>query len=244
MTVSADNPLRREILERVREDARRFGIATLRPNVIAQRFRERGDQTEIYNLVAGAIQKLKESKTGIDSSRSPAALEPARIFDCAPKKMRLTVAGCARLWRGAQDRRPDPWEGRHACLTCLVGAAHAGMKVSPMADLTEALRLVCPRCLNLAPRLINGRFCISCYNRHCEALRGTNARGTRPQLSNQLSTVQVAVSAGDLVTLHTEPDAKSGAEVMVYLCRNAETAMAFGWGISGPGDAANFEVAA
>lgn len=241
---SADISLQRDIVERVRGDARRFGVATLRPGVIAQRFKGRAEPKELYDLSAAAIRSVKRGAARGAPANAPAALDPLRMFDCGPKSMRLSVGGCARLWRSAQEHRPEPWEGRAACLVCPVGAANAGMRVSPVATLTEALRIVCSRCLNPTPRLINERFCISCYNRHCEALRGRNARGGRPKLADQLMTMQAAVSSDGVVKLVVEAHASGGAELMVNHSRHAESVQAFGWSLTGPGDVADFEVAA
>ncbi len=32
--------------------------------------------------------------------------------------------------------------------------------------------------------MINGRHCVSCYNRTAEAIRGFNGKGTRPRLAD------------------------------------------------------------
>ncbi len=51
----------------------------------------------------------------------------------------------------------------------------------------------CARWTKYSARLINGRFCISCYNRNREALVGKNAKGSRPALCDRLHPVSVAV---------------------------------------------------
>ena len=158
------------------------------------------------------------------------------MFDCAPRRMRLSVRGCARLWRSAQENPPATWEGRFACRVCLVGAAHAGVKMSEVAAETERLRTVCSRCLGRTSRLINGRFCISCYNRHCEALRGRNARGSRPRLCSKLRMFEVAVSSGDAGRIETMPSVTGASEVLVELARRASNVTFYGWASKGPGD--------
>lgn len=42
--------------------------------------------------------------------------------------------------------------------------------------------------------MVGGLLCISCYNRHREALRGRNAKGTRPGLADRLHTVRLEVA--------------------------------------------------
>lgn len=220
----------------VRESARRFGLAALRPGLIAQPFNGRAGSRTLYRMAADAIRDFKESVAKAVAANSPAAREPLKMFDCEPQRMRLTVGGCARLWRGAQERRPGAWEGRHACVACPVGAKHAGINISPVARETEVLRTVCCRCQKPAMRLINNRHCISCYNRHAEALKGKNARGGRPALCDHLREVGVAVSAGDDVRVEIEPFVTGAAEVLIDRARKADGIMCFGWAISGPGE--------
>src|SRR5690242_4761066 len=92
-------------------------------------------------------------------------------FRCDRQRMTLSTASCAKLWDSAQRKKPEPWESRFACRNCPVGAAHAGKQVEPMAAVVDELRQVCPRCTRWAGRLINGRLCVSCYNREREVLR-------------------------------------------------------------------------
>lgn len=109
--------------------------------------------------------------------------------------------------------------------------------MTPVARETETLRTVCNRCRGPAARIINGRFCISCYNRHCEALKGKNARGGRPALSDQLRVVGVAVSAGDDVRVEIQPFLTGAVELLIDQARKAKAVTCFGWAICGPGDA-------
>lgn len=104
------------------------------------------------------------------------------MFRCDRQAVTLTVGGCARMWQSAREKRPAPWEGRHNCVGCPLGATHAGdtQEVAAKARASEALRRICPRCTRPAARLINGRWCISCYNRVREVARGKNAKGNLP----------------------------------------------------------------
>ena len=56
------------------------------------------------------------------------------------------------------------------------------------------MRQVCPRCERQAPRFINGRFCISCYNRDREARLGRNAKGGRPRICTSIHPERLAVA--------------------------------------------------
>lgn len=109
----------------------------------------------------------------------PSATE---MFRCDRQAMTLSVGGCARLWRSVKERRPDPWEARHHCVGCPLGATHAGDTQAAAAHdrASEALRRLCPRCFRPANRLIRGRHCVSCYNRTREVARGRNAKGNPP----------------------------------------------------------------
>jgi hypothetical protein len=63
--------------------------------------------------------------------------------------------------------------------------------------LDRAFRKVCPRCERPSARLINGRGCISCYNRTREAVLGANAKGTRPKLADVIHAEAMAITSGD-----------------------------------------------
>ena len=119
------------------------------------------------------------------------------LVACERGGLRLTMAACARLWQSCRDRKPEPWEGRFYCATCCTGAKRAGCS-QPEPTLSDHLRRVCSRCLNPdSDRIIGERFCVSCYNRHREALVGRNAKGTRPRLADRLHTVRLAVGNGE-----------------------------------------------
>ena len=124
------------------------------------------------------------------------------LVDCPPMKSRMTAAGCVRLWRSGQERPPAPHEARSACMTCALGPQRAGIDVASAerqaraAALAAAMRQLCPRCERVAGRLINGRFCISCYNRDREARIGRNAKGTPPSIAARIHAATLAVAPG------------------------------------------------
>jgi hypothetical protein len=86
------------------------------------------------------------------------------------------------MWRSARKDRPTPWEGRAHCVGCPIGAQNAGERIedATAARYEATLRRICPRCTRAASRLINGLFCVSCYNREREIARGRNCKGNRP----------------------------------------------------------------
>src|SRR5450759_2593872 len=100
--------------------------------------------------------------------------------------MTLSTSGCGRLWEAAQikhaAKKLEPWEGIATCHTCPIGARNAGREMEAVFQPAAALACYCPRCNRPASRLINGRLCISCYNRDREAAIGRNAKGSRPRL--------------------------------------------------------------
>lgn len=159
------------------------------------------------------------------------------LFTCDRQKARMTVAGCARMFIAAHDpeHKPQPWEGRAACVACPIGAAHAGQPVNAMAEPVQLLATVCPRCLRQSDRIINGRHCISCYNRHAEALRGRNAKGSVPRLCAQLHDLEIAVSAaGDGIEIRLERHVTGAMEIIVAAARHAESPLSFSWAACGP----------
>lgn len=152
--------------------------------------------------------------------------------------MRLTTAGCSRLWKSARDEEnePKPWEGRFACVACPIGAANSGAQVSPVAASVAILQKICPRCLRQADRIINGKHCVSCYNRQAEAEKGRNAKGSRPRLCAQLREYEVAITRGDEIVIVHFARVTSAREIIVRFARHAEVVTAFGWSAAGPGN--------
>ncbi len=147
-----------------------------------------------------------------------------KTFRCDALRMTLSTAGCSRLWQSAQDRLPASWEGRAACRGCPIGARNAGHDAASAAAASsatvaaDALRQVCARCLRTAERgdrrqaLVNNRLCISCWNRHREAQKGRNRKGTLPRLCALLRTERLSV--GPLIVSYTEVASRQEAMMM------------------------------
>jgi hypothetical protein len=155
------------------------------------------------------------------------ALEMMR---CDKRSMTLSKAGCARLWLSAQEKenRPKEWEGRFSCIGCRVGAMSAGKSMPVTAEAVEAWRMVCPRCRKPAQRMIKERFCISCFNRAAEVLRGKNSKGNPPKiLLDRLHSEIVVVSDGATTRIVSEDSVVDLAEVIVLHARTASGALAF-----------------
>lgn len=144
--------------------------------------------------------------------------------------MTLSVSGCSRLWRSAQASRPAPWEGRASCIGCPIGADHAGQsrEEARAARAAETLRRICPRCPGgprPASRLINGAFCVSCYNRAREVARGRNGKGNPPAVvAARLHAVALAVApseAGSAPSVEVFPAVTSRVEAMILAAKRA-----------------------
>lgn len=166
-------------------------------------------------------------------------MEQPPLFLCERQKTSLTHVGCARMWLAARDPNkgtPKPWEGRAVCVTCPIGAAHAGQTISPVAESVALICKLCPRCLRVTERLINGKFCISCYNRDEEAKRGKNAKGGTPRLCSQLHEETIAISGGAAITVQSFPGVTCATEALIAATRTADTSLFFGWAAVGPGN--------
>lgn len=125
------------------------------------------------------------------------------LVDCAPLSARLTERSCINRWRSAQGAEPPPWDSLRHCHTCPVGALRAGetVQVANNAAILAAVSHHCPRCERPAARLINGRTCVSCYNRTREAVIGANAKGTRPRIADVIHAEALAIGPARLVTV-------------------------------------------
>ena len=157
-----------------------------------------------------------------------------RTMHCGRRNMTLTHAGCGRLWEAAQAKHAakklEPWEGIAACWTCPIGARNAGREAEAVFEPAAALACICPRCDRPASRLINGRLCISCYNRDREALVGRDAKGNRPVLCDQLHDERIVVMADGSARIESVPRVISPVEAMIRIARHAKAPVAFGWG--------------
>lgn len=94
-------------------------------------------------------------------------------FQCQPLAMRLTRGSCADFWRSAQTLPKDSMRSTMKCRACPVGAQHAGRTIVVAAVLPQA---ICCRCHQPASKLVDGRICVSCYNRAREVVIGYDRR--------------------------------------------------------------------
>jgi len=126
--------------------------------------------------------------------------EPLVMMKCDRNGATLTTRGCAAMFRSAAETKPEPWQSKFACRGCPIGAVNAGVAVAVANDTAamDEARRCCPRCDRLAPRLINGHLCITCYNRQLDVVRGFNRRGNRPGLADRLHPVTMMVRGARL----------------------------------------------
>lgn len=152
------------------------------------------------------------------------------LFRCDKRACTLAKASCARMWEQAQLQRPEPWQSLWSCRYCPVGAVNAGRPAAEAAALggSDTLRAICPRCLRLAARLINGRFCVSCFNRHREAQKGRNAKGGVPRLTAVLHAEVLAVMDGGNIRRETFDSVIGPVEAMVLAAKRARGPITFG----------------
>ena len=146
------------------------------------------------------------------------------LFRCDRRDMTLTRAGCGRLYQSANGaKKPDPWEGRSACMGCPTGMYHlTGHKAHPSALLVARLGRVCERCLRPASRLIWGALCPSCDARHREAVRGVTYKGNRPALADLLRPAGIIVSSGNMSRLFVRPAVTNLFEVIIHAAKSYE----------------------
>lgn len=92
------------------------------------------------------------------------------LFHCAQQRLDLSREACANF----HLRRHTV-----ACARCPIGAHHAGRQAPPQ-HLAES---TCARCEGHASRIIQGRLCVSCFNRQGEVERGRDRKGNAPRLT-------------------------------------------------------------
>lgn len=98
-----------------------------------------------------------------------------KYFRCERLRATLSTDACGVQWRKANHANDEAC-GR--CKCCPLGALHAGETAASMSPLKGTC--TCGRCHKRASRLIGKHLCVSCKNREYEALKGKNAKGTKP----------------------------------------------------------------
>jgi hypothetical protein len=158
------------------------------------------------------------------------------LFFCKQTSMRLTMAGCARLFLSTRDRRPRPGEGRRACVGCQIGVVNAGgQPAGPVELAAEIWKDCCSRCQISGSRLVGGHLCVSCYNRDREAAIGKDRKGRRPVLADAIHPMEIVMTrAGEVERLHADR-VLSAAEMMVAAAKATTSPMVFGWSAAGGG---------
>jgi len=100
------------------------------------------------------------------------------LFTCPnqPGNLRLTVTGCATMFKRAQKADLEFELSLIPCRECETGSKNANVKVTPL------FHRMCVRCERheVGIRLLSGLLCVSCWNRQSEVLKGRNGRGQAP----------------------------------------------------------------
>lgn len=147
-----------------------------------------------------------------------------QFFRCDRYRATLSTTACAGNWRRANHDNDDE---RYRCKSCPLGAIHAGETAASMSPMMGTT--ICARCHRMAPRLIRGMICVSCYNREREWLIGKNAKGTKPVKLMPLGHRRIRYMAGDrphtLALQHTADT----VELMVAALRDSKKTVAFGF---------------
>lgn len=147
------------------------------------------------------------------------------LMRCDRQRVTLSTTACARMWRSAadRDRIPHPWESRHHCIGCPIGAENAGESpaAAAVAAAVAAWSPICPRCGRVAQRMIRKALCVSCYNRQREADRGKNAKGSRPRICSTLHRLRLAVRQDDAVRVVRTDPLLEPAEALIRLAQRA-----------------------
>lgn len=103
---------------------------------------------------------------------------------CPRRLLWQSSAACVEDWKRAQAKRPMPWESRWHCRGCVDGSMRAGRgtTAAERVQMLDGVRGICIRCHRPTPRIVQNRFCISCYNRNRELLAGRNGKGGFPSV--------------------------------------------------------------
>ena len=110
--------------------------------------------------------------------------QESRLFRCASHRADLTPDGCAARHLQARKRGDhDDASGFTLCRTCPIGASHAGLNRALPGPKRE-----CVRCGQWSARLVWKLFCVPCYNRQQEVIKGRDRRGNVPRVHVRLFT--------------------------------------------------------
>jgi hypothetical protein len=151
------------------------------------------------------------------------------LVPCTRRQMKLTTAGCVRLFNSVAEEKPKPWEARSACIACPAGAVRNGRRPNQAAEGVEAWRLCCTRCQAAGRRMIAGSLCVSCYNRDREAAVGRDRKGHRPRLADQIHAARIVVIRDGTATPTHFNRVLNAAEALVATAKSATGPLLFGW---------------
>ncbi len=151
-----------------------------------------------------------------------------QMFRCDRLSANLRVESCAGMWRKANAPGQMP-ERLFRCLSCPVGAEHAGEAGASCHRLRG--QSICARCHRTDLRLIGGNLCVSCKNREYEWVKGRNAKGKPPKLHPVLERRRCVVAEGGEVREVVRELTAGVAEVVVELLRDSGRGVVFGLGV-------------
>lgn len=139
-----------------------------------------------------------------------------QYFRCNKYSATLSTEACADMWRKANH---EGSEAQFKCRVCPLGAVHAGETAASLSPLKGTT--ICGRCHRVAPRLIRGHVCVSCYNREREAVIGKNAKGTAPVKLRPLHPRRLFYREGNEVKILSMPLSAATDELIVATLRDA-----------------------
>lgn len=129
----------------------------------------------------------------------------------------------------AKATPPASYDPKSACQFCPIGASNAGAPIDPMAEAVQSLERHCVRCQKPAARRINGKFCVSCYNRDREVRVGRNRWGHPPsEIQATIHTATVTVSTNDGISAVAHRRVAARTEAMALIARGSNQPMYFG----------------
>lgn len=153
---------------------------------------------------------------------------PGTYFGCPAGLGTMSTTFCADLHRKSRTKAFILEHKRKECRFCPFGALHAGERETALGSRLYGA-LLCSRCERHANRLVDGRICVSCYNRERENITGLNAKGNPLKLIRKYYQVPILLAKESEVQLRYMDRVMSMSEGVITVLLKDSDGVIFGW---------------
>jgi hypothetical protein len=121
-------------------------------------------------------------------------------FTCPQYLVKVSTLYCADCHQKSKTKKYIQDNRRSLCRYCPIGSFHSG-EIESINSSRLYGTTICARCDKPSNRLVQGRLCVSCYNRAAEAIKNKNAKGNPLKLIRDYHQASVMIICENTVKL-------------------------------------------